>query len=703
MAVDAHSRLLVRTPEPYADESLVGYVLRVSEENGYDTPWHVFKLAGILPGRMFTAAISAQRIREVLGGPERSMPSSYGLDGEVQEVRVRGHNLGKSASAGLLRLRKPAFCPECVQEKGYIEAFWDLTAAVACPTHKRAKLQHCPKCRAPLSWFRPGLLTCHCGESLVGSKTEPVGEPVAELMGLIRAKVDGQPLASQVNSSGFPVKELEKLNLQTLLQLVQTLGEQELANRAGDMAGRVEASAVAAEVLRDWPRGFHGFLSRTGERLLSEGVRAGGLRGQFGRLYETLFKGRSWSEHLAFLREEFVAFGLHTWGRALVDGKLGGASVDEKRYVSKTEFARMHGLTKPTLERLISEGAIRTSTVNTAQSTRTVVDLQQTQSPIEKARLISVRDAAALACIPVSVLKHLREAGVYKNSPRPGHGTSWFEDDVHALVARAQALPRSVMAGPQTSLGAVMRLKFKSPTVKGMLVESVFQGRLAVLGFEGETLSGIALAKAQVDELAQQLLQKDEGSTCSLADACSATGIARAAMGDAIARGFLVVQACDSGPVRVLSSSVKTFNDRYVPVSRLAKERETSPRHLFLWCLENGFSAIELSRGVGEPAQPVMLCDEAAASMALWEQRQAELSAKTLVARRASHEDKLRSYLDMLVSRGEKLPRRAGQPNKAVIARACGFGRHVFEQAGPVSTLLTNFSRQGLVIEVSSD
>lgn len=694
MPVEATSPLLVRTPAPFAEESLLGYVLRLSAENGYDTPWHVFKLAGIAPGTMFSAGLSTEHLRTVLGGRERCLPSSYGLDGEADGVSIRGHSLGKSASAGYLRLRKPSFCPQCVQEAGYIDAFWDLTAAVACPTHKRVQLRQCPTCSAPLSWLRPGLLTCRCGEPLLSPSLEPVDEAVAELMGLIRAKLMGQPLVSQANSSGFPVAQLETLSLLTLVQLVQTVGEHELANRAGPMSEGGEASAAAAEVLRDWPRGFHGFLTRTGERLLNEGVSAGGLRGQFGRVYETLFKGRSWSEHLAFLREEFVAFGLRTWGKALVDGKLQGAAVEQRRFISKSEFARLHGLTKPTLERLISEGAIRTNTVRTSHSTRTVVNLQQTQTPVKKDGLISVREAAALAGVPVSVLTYLREAGVYKKTPRPGHGSSWFQDDVHALVARAQALPRSSLTEPHLTLGEVMRLKFKSPDVKGVLVEAVFQGRLAVLGFEGETLAGIVLAKAQVDALVRQHLQKDSSSTCSLADACVATGIDRAAIGDAIARGYLVVLPFGTGPVRVLNSSVKVFNDRYASASQLAKERATSPRHLMQWCRENGFSAIELSRGDGAPAQPVLLREEAAAAMFLWEQRQKELSAKTYVARRASQEDKLRSYLDLLDSRGEKLPRRAGQPNKAVIARACGFGRQVFEQAGALSTLLTDFSQR---------
>src|SRR4029453_7659693 len=47
---DRKSRLL-RTPPPRADESLMGYILRLTESNLYDSPRWVLDLAGLkLPG-----------------------------------------------------------------------------------------------------------------------------------------------------------------------------------------------------------------------------------------------------------------------------------------------------------------------------------------------------------------------------------------------------------------------------------------------------------------------------------------------------------------------------------------------------------------------------------------------------------------------------------------------------------------------------
>lgn len=54
--------LLVRTPAPQRSESLFGYILRIAEANGYDSPWHVLKHAGLSQGEMKTAGIPANEL-----------------------------------------------------------------------------------------------------------------------------------------------------------------------------------------------------------------------------------------------------------------------------------------------------------------------------------------------------------------------------------------------------------------------------------------------------------------------------------------------------------------------------------------------------------------------------------------------------------------------------------------------------------------
>lgn len=199
-----------------------------------------------------------------------------------------------------------------------------------------------------------------------------------------------------------------------------------------------ETFMAAARVLQQWPHGYHKFLRSSGERFRSEGAEGSGMRQQFEPLYGSLFKGRSWSGHARFLREEFVNFGALHWGHAVVDGKLlGTPRTEASRFVTKSEFARRHQLSKPALERLIAEGEISTNSFAGGKSTRTLVDVEQTSSLGSSKSVVTVREAAARVGLPVSVLQQLRERGVFATRPRAGHKTSWHEEDVDSFISCA--------------------------------------------------------------------------------------------------------------------------------------------------------------------------------------------------------------------------------------------------------------------------
>ncbi len=694
MPASAPLSLLVRTPMREDTESPLGYVLRVSEANGYDTPWHVFGLANVGQDEMQSPTLQFSKFAKVLGQhPSALSQMAYSRDeGGKPSYWLLGQSLGKSASEGYLRLRKPAICTQCVEEERHINAFWDLSAAVACPDHHCKALEKCPECFKHLSWFRPGLLQCSCGANLAHVAAEPVPVAVAEFMGFLRAKLYGVSLAAKQNTSGFPIKHLEGLTLLTLMQLAKKLGQHELLNRSVGVTGASSAVEASVDVLRDWPTRYHQFLARTGERLSQGGVVGGGLRRQFEPFYASMFKGRDWSKHTDFLRAEFVSFGLQQWGRAVLDNKLlRGQQSPERRFITKSEFARRHGLSKPTLERLIAEGSVHAEVAATAHSSRTVVDLVNTTLPTEKDGLLTVREAAAHVGLPVSVLLHLRDVGVFLKSPRVGHGTSWFKDDVYAFLETGRRLRQQVLTGPVVSLASVMRLKLRDSAAKGDVVAAVFDGRLVCAGLQGENLSGLMLDKNQVEDFVRIKRRETEGTTCSVADAAAETGLDRAVMAHAIEFGYFSASVYEGGSVRVSTSSVKRFNENFVSLARLAKERGTLARQLVHMCRERGLPVVELIRGGGASSQPILTKSNAAELVKDWDEARRAKSMRKIETRRLSQLESLRGYLNSLRERGEPLPLRAGRPNKVVIARACGFGRDVFSSMTPAMKVLSEY------------
>lgn len=239
---------LVCTPAIRPKESLLGYVLRLSEANGYERPgWFLTKT-----GRghhVIRAVLNPEVLARQLGLSDTSalVPLGYADDAGNPVL------LGRPIGLGHLRLYAPKFCPLCVAERGHIEALWDCVAVTACPRHRTPLAARCPRCRNRITWDRPGLLTCPCGADLhtVPSTTWST-EACAELSGYVAAALgySGSPLRSEL---GFPT-HLAEMPLYDLLWFIRTLGRRyQLArgNRRRTTFGAIVESAAAA--LADWP------------------------------------------------------------------------------------------------------------------------------------------------------------------------------------------------------------------------------------------------------------------------------------------------------------------------------------------------------------------------------------------------------------------------------------------------------------------
>ena len=198
--------LLVRHPAPFLTESLFGYILRLSEENGYTTPWSLLLLAQIRQHEARSTGIQVAKLAQVSNRPQTELESiSYRWPGDrPRSCRLLGHLL----TPWELVVTRPKLCPECVAEKGFIEAHFDLALMTGCPVHSRSLLSRCPGCMKPLRWFRPGLLECHCGASLRNADLPAISGAEADLLDIMRRKTLGLA-AGRDYASGLPGSYLE--------------------------------------------------------------------------------------------------------------------------------------------------------------------------------------------------------------------------------------------------------------------------------------------------------------------------------------------------------------------------------------------------------------------------------------------------------------------------------------------------------------
>ena len=312
--------LLVRHPAPYPTESLLGFVLRVSEDNGYSSPWSVYCLAGMKSNEIRASRVKFEKLARITNWPQGELDAiAYSAPtGQPRWSRLLGHPILPQD----LRLTRPRFCPQCVRERDFLEAHWDLALMLACPVHRCSLVSFCSQCGRRLRWFRRGLLECECSGDLSNCDLSSISDAEASLLNIIRRKALSHP-PDESNPMGLPQDQLIAMSLRSLLLTIRTVGKHRIiADGTSDRSEEKEIVAAASRVLVQWPTNFIALMEDLGRQLPSD---IGGSVGkQFGGIYRALFRNKAMGDpkHTEFLRVAFLDFAMNHWGRGFVDHKI---------------------------------------------------------------------------------------------------------------------------------------------------------------------------------------------------------------------------------------------------------------------------------------------------------------------------------------------------------------------------------------------
>jgi len=666
--------LLVRTPDPYPSESLFGFLLRVSESNGYDNFNEILRIGGL--GRkhfQVFPGLPIQQIAGILGLSARDLSHlAYRVEeGGSWHFNMLGHDLGRDAS-GSFQLRTPRLCTQCVEEDKHIDAFWDLALAIACPRHGYLALDHCHACDAAVRWHRPGLLTCNCHANWANAMHSRADVPTIELMNVISTKLHHGEVHTLSNDSGFPLGALASLPLRSLLRILDILGKHCLWSRHSSSVGGSSSVVAAASTLEKWPHGYHRFLTDFGTRMVTENPLALGLRKQFGPFYEAMFRSAVEVAGVDFLRSEFFSFGLNNW--------------------SRTDSTKdLHLLHKESEDGL----GIKDHYPGRRSHSRARVMRRETASPAASRAVMTGREAARYLGLPVSVLQHLRHIGVFESQARSSHRGLWHQVDVSRFLERGLAAAGArVSTQNSLELKDLMRLKLRNKAAKADIVAAVYDGRLTVVGSMGQNLGGLQFDKEQVDRFVLDKRIGTEKDSYSLPEAASKTGLDPAVVRHAVGAGLLTgVLSADR--MRVTAESIDLFNRRYEPVAKLATRLGTTTRHLLRIGRRLRLSVFRLRRVGRSVDQPILDSDSVRAITVQWELEKRANKQKLRPVHKQKHVAAVEKYLQQLKESGDRMPLRGGKLNKVAVARACGFSRGVLYRNEDMLKLLDSFEVGG--------
>ncbi len=153
-----HFKTLLRTPIPYKDESLAGYIIRLAEINYYQSPNWILNLAGLKANKgiyLYDNLLEPSLLSKLVRLDDKQLCFMTLLAHDtVNESNYRHYKIYKYG----VRL-----CPQCLKEFNYSRKIWDWYIVKACALHQCKLIYECPNCQKKIKWARPGVSLCKCG------------------------------------------------------------------------------------------------------------------------------------------------------------------------------------------------------------------------------------------------------------------------------------------------------------------------------------------------------------------------------------------------------------------------------------------------------------------------------------------------------------------------------------------------------------
>ena len=272
---------LLRRDSPRPDESLMGYILRLTELNGYETPSWIMKSAGLDYSQLrqtcsllFQPPENLCQLAEVAGitVPELAplMYSHVSSPGATPLFSFCGAPVPKY----VLRPARPKVCPHCLSATGYCRRIWDLLPLTTCLYHECLLIDQCPECEWRITWIRNGVSICRsCGLDLRESPIKRVKDSELELARHIHRLCDLPAAGGAASPDEHKRSQLLGLSLGDLLSIL--LFTASLFNGPdqlwpwryslpvdGGWNNEESHSSLlkAYSVFEDWPEGYYSFL-----------------------------------------------------------------------------------------------------------------------------------------------------------------------------------------------------------------------------------------------------------------------------------------------------------------------------------------------------------------------------------------------------------------------------------------------------------
>lgn len=573
--------LLVRHPQPETNESLLAYVLRLTEVNGYSSPLELMRFTGA-KGRELT--VRRMNLRGLSRATQCPIDKLRRIN--LRSSRKRSYGLGCLNGISLplseIHLRRSKVCTQCVKELPYIQAHWHLDLMIACPIHGRKATTECPLCGCELQWLRRGLLVCHCGADVSDHRTESLNPSILPILHLLRSRALQIQVAKEEPCLS---DELYALSLPALITIIRVVGGAQLASLGQKQENCEELLVASTDVLTDWPHRFYLLLKRLGDA------------GNTGRSWEAksyrslliaLFTRppRKVSRELQFVKRAMISYMAEQDGHGQLDAKLKKEIVwrSSSSHLSRSDLARQLRKGPNVIDRILRANNIPVERRCNLGKPKVVIRACELDK-LEDARLgiLSTRAASLRLGLSEATVCRLMRMGFGRGNLHKWTKHGILAADIEAFEQRIRRVKQTAWSLPEYYKLNMRWILARQRLSDEELVEffkRLQDSSISIVGSSDSTIGGLLIHRLHLEEFR---------SSFGLCDRVSVLGTAqvlrcdRNAILGLLQEGYL--QAVTTHPALMInSSSLRAFSTNYRSVAEIAVELKTSARKVISIC-----------------------------------------------------------------------------------------------------------------------
>lgn len=494
---------LVSTPRLHLRESFLGYLLRVSESNGYPLPTYVMSLAGLTDHEARRCHLPLEKLASVLNySPADLAPITWqpSNDSGHDVARLRGHGF----LARSLCLQHPKICPECIEEKSFAKAAWDIALMVGCPKHDRPLLWRCPGCGKRLTWLRPGLLKCSCGAELCESAKVRLAPALREFLDYVQRRFHGEDTKPLYPARLLPLYAFEPMSLQALVLLVEIVGKCACGHmgrnrnngKAVDDAWYLRVAQAGAEALSNWPSNLHRMLSQ----LVDSG---GGNEESLKQIDEALYKNSTAHDRFTFVKMAIMDY--ENERHFMIDPrrlKSVSIGIQESKLLSLKQYAVLANVDIRAVRKAIDLGILAAKKVPMDNTVRYFVDTEVSPPHLAKqtGETYSLRRTALFLGLSEQTVSKLRDLGSLRPTHIPVPPTCFRIEDLRRfreeMMKRAGTMEmRDYDPNAHIRLSAVKSQLVSRWPSKAHVIHAIYTRELIPIGRLGESIQDIVIPR----------------------------------------------------------------------------------------------------------------------------------------------------------------------------------------------------------------